>query len=171
MYAQPIETKSSGPNITWQHVWSFDETRDALLESIFNQIPNEIMLRIFKLLSVPDLCNISLVCRWFKMIADQDDIWKLKCNSEYYIFFSYCVLTAMYSIASKKLYSKSFKQMYIDWIYMKCWRNTQLQTVFEWGRTACVICTPPIYPIRPTGKNRFEIIGGFHQHPNSSSSM
>jgi hypothetical protein len=39
------------------------------------------------------------------------------------------------------------------------------------GKTACIVCGPPPYPIRPAGKNRFEVIGGFHQHPNSSSSM
>lgn len=92
---ESIITVHSAPNITWQHIWSFSETRDALHESVFTKIPNEIMLRIFNLLSVRDLCNISLVCRWFKMIADQDEIWKLKCNSTYtYYFFSYYILTA-----------------------------------------------------------------------------
>ncbi len=68
------------PNVTWQHIWSLDETRNALSESVFATIPNEIILRIFKLLCVSNLCNISLVCRSFKMIADQDEIWKLKCK-------------------------------------------------------------------------------------------
>jgi hypothetical protein len=62
--------------------WSLDETRDALSTSVFVNIPNEIMLRIFRFLSVHDLCNCSLVCRSFKMIADLDEIWKLKFNSK-----------------------------------------------------------------------------------------
>jgi hypothetical protein len=84
------------PNVTWQHVWSLSETRDAVSESSFASIPNEIMLRIFGLLSVPDLCKISMVCRFFKMIADQDEIWRFKCNSKccfYYIeilIFNHC---------------------------------------------------------------------------------
>jgi hypothetical protein len=83
-----IEPEPNPPNVTWQHIWSFDETKDALLKSNFTRIPNEIMLRIFKLLSVPELCKVILVCRRFKMIADQDEIWKLKCNSKYRIFLS-----------------------------------------------------------------------------------
>jgi hypothetical protein len=83
-----IELEPNPSNVTWQHIWSFDETKAALLKSKFARIPNEIILRIFKLLSVPELCNISLVCRRFKMIADQDEIWKLKCNSKYRIFLS-----------------------------------------------------------------------------------
>jgi hypothetical protein len=82
----PIVVESTAPNVTWQHVWSFDERRNALSESFFANIPNEIMLRIFKSFSVPDLSNISLVCRWFKIIADQDQIWKLKCNSKLILF-------------------------------------------------------------------------------------
>ncbi|CAF3559957.1 unnamed protein product, partial [Rotaria sp. Silwood2] len=73
-------TLPSAPNVTWQHIWSFSETQDALSDSLFVAIPNEILLRIFQVLSVGDLCNVSLVCRSFKMIADQDEIWKSKCN-------------------------------------------------------------------------------------------
>jgi len=62
--------------------WSADETRDALIESVFNNIPNEIILHIFRCLSVHDLCHISLVCRSFKMISDDDELWKSKCNSK-----------------------------------------------------------------------------------------
>ncbi|CAF1430270.1 unnamed protein product [Rotaria sordida] len=79
---ESIESKASPPNITWQHTWPFNETENALTQSVFARIPSEIMLRIFKLFSVPDLCNVSLVCRRFKMIVDQDEIWKLKCNCE-----------------------------------------------------------------------------------------
>jgi hypothetical protein len=85
-YVELIDKQPSAPTITWQYTWSFDEIQDALLKSVFAEIPNEILLRIFKFLSVRDLCNISLVCRSFKIIADQDEIWKLKCNSEYYFF-------------------------------------------------------------------------------------
>ncbi len=66
--------------------WVLDETRVALVKSLFNNIPNEIVLHIFRFLSVPDLCNVALVCRSFKMIADHDEIWKPKCNSKSQIF-------------------------------------------------------------------------------------
>ncbi len=42
--------------------WPLDEIRVALLESLFNNISNEIILHIFRLLSVRNLCKISLVC-------------------------------------------------------------------------------------------------------------
>jgi hypothetical protein len=61
--------------------------------------------------------------------------------------------------------------MYMNWIHMKCLRNIQLRRERDWYTTACIRCSPPTYPIRPTSKHRFEVIGGFHQHPNSSSSM
>jgi hypothetical protein len=70
------------PNISWLHSWSLNETRDALSESLFNNIPNEIILYIFQFFSVRDLCNLSLVCRSFKIIADQDQLWKSKCDSK-----------------------------------------------------------------------------------------
>jgi hypothetical protein len=73
----------SPPNITWTHLWSSDETQDALLNSPFRRMPTEVIFEIFRLLSVRDLGNVSLVCRSLKMIADQDDIWKTKCNSKF----------------------------------------------------------------------------------------
>jgi hypothetical protein len=72
----------SPPQITWKHSWSISETEDALLNSLFSSIPTEIAFRIFKFLSIHDLGNVSLVCRRFKMIVDQDDIWRSKCNSK-----------------------------------------------------------------------------------------
>jgi hypothetical protein len=72
----------SPPQITWKHSWSISETKDALLNSLFSSIPTEIAFQIFKFLSVHDLGNVSLVCRHFKMIIDQDDIWRPKCNSK-----------------------------------------------------------------------------------------
>ncbi len=62
--------------------WSLNETRGALSKSPFNNIPNEIVLHVFQFLSVRDLCNVSLVCRAFKMIADDDEIWKAKSNGK-----------------------------------------------------------------------------------------
>ncbi|CAF3859124.1 unnamed protein product [Rotaria sordida] len=141
------------PNVTWQHQWSPSETQDAVSQSPFSTIPSEIMLYIFQFLSVPDLCNISLVCRSFKMVADQDEIWKLKCTM------------------SKKLYSKPFKQIYMEWIHEKCLRNVKLRYQLGWHTTACIRCLPPLYPIRLTTNSQFEPIGGFDKHPNSSSNM
>ncbi|CAF4541584.1 unnamed protein product [Rotaria sp. Silwood2] len=146
-------TQSSEPNVTWQHIWSFSETRGALFNSSFVAIPNEILLRIFQLLSVRDLCNVSLVCRSFKMIADQDEIWKPKCNT------------------STKLHSKSFKQIYMDWMHGQCLHNKRLCRVTLSMRAPCILIPPPLFPIRPTGQHNFEYIGGFNQHPNSSSTM
>jgi hypothetical protein len=82
-------TRRSPPEITWKHSWSTDETKNALTNSAFRALPTEVMLHIFKFLNVYDLGNVSLVCRSFKMIADQDDIWKLKskCKSTHFVFF------------------------------------------------------------------------------------
>ena len=62
--------------------WPLEQAQSALCESPFNRIPDEILLHIFQFLSVPDLCRVSLVCRSFKMISDQDEIWKAKSNSK-----------------------------------------------------------------------------------------
>lgn len=66
--------------------WSSNKTQDGLVESLFYRIPDEIIIYIFRFLSVPDLCNVSLVCRTFKIISDQDEIWKEKCKSKFKIF-------------------------------------------------------------------------------------
>lgn len=66
--------------------WPFDDTQIALSESVFFNIPNEILLYLFRFLSVHDLCNISLVCRTFKMLADRDELWKFKFNSKLNFF-------------------------------------------------------------------------------------
>ena len=63
-------------------MWTSDEIQNTLLNSPFNGLPIEIILKIFGLLSVYDLGNVSLVCRYFKMIVDQDIIWKTRCNSK-----------------------------------------------------------------------------------------
>ena len=70
------------PNTFWLHSWSLNESRDALSQSFFYNIPNEILLHLFRYFSVPDLCNISLVCRMFKIIADQNQLWKSKYDSK-----------------------------------------------------------------------------------------
>jgi hypothetical protein len=56
-------------------------------------------------------------------------------------------------------------------MHEKCLRNILLKTANRFSRTGCVMCLPPMYPVRPTGEHRFESIGGFDQHPNSSSDM
>ena len=57
------------------------------------------MLQIFKFLSVHDLGNVSLVCRSFKMIADQDEIWKLKSKCKFtYSFFFHSLNLLVFSI-------------------------------------------------------------------------
>jgi hypothetical protein len=60
--------------ITQNMFWSLNETRNALSESLFLHIPNEIILHIFRFFSVPDLCNVSFVCRSFKMTVGLDEI-------------------------------------------------------------------------------------------------
>ena len=70
------------PKIIWLHSWSLNETRGALSQSFFIDLPNEIILHIFRFLSVRDLCNLSLVCRAFKIIADDDQLWRHKLHSK-----------------------------------------------------------------------------------------
>ena len=77
--------------------WSMDQVGNALSESSFNNTPNEIILHIFRFLSVPDLCRVSLVCRSFKLIADHDELWKPKCNSKGNLF---CVASLFIAINS-----------------------------------------------------------------------
>ena len=82
------------PNVTWQHSWSSSETANGLAESRFRFLPPEVLLQIFKGLSVHDLGNISLTCRALKIIADQDDIWKLKCKCK----FLFCGRVALFNL-------------------------------------------------------------------------
>jgi hypothetical protein len=77
------ESQRTPPNVTWKHSWPSDEAKFALTQSNFQALPTEVIIQIFKFLSVHDLGNVSLVCRLFKMIADQDEIWKLKSNSKF----------------------------------------------------------------------------------------
>ena len=68
------------PNVTWQHLWPENQAKLAVEESLFGRLPNEVLLQIFKYLNVHDLGSVSSVCRLFKMIVDQDEIWKTKVN-------------------------------------------------------------------------------------------
>ncbi|UJR07065.1 hypothetical protein I4U23_011353 [Adineta vaga] len=142
-------------SVTFDLSWSLDESRQTLSSSLFRDIPNEILLYIFRFLSVPDLCRISSVCRTFKTLADHDELWKFKCNT------------------SKKLYSKSYKQIYMEWIHEKSIRNQKLNhmRMDRMHRTACIIISPPSYPQRPAGKHHFQSIGSFTKHPNSTQDM
>ena len=70
------------PNITWPRQWPIDATQNALSKSPFRALPTEVTQQIFRYLSVYELGQVSLVCRRLKMIADHDELWKVKCNSE-----------------------------------------------------------------------------------------
>jgi hypothetical protein len=93
----PIAPRSP-PEVTWEHSWTPHEIQTGLDNSPFRLLPTEVMLHIFKFLSVHNLGNVSSVCRSFKMIADQDEIWKLKCNCKiirsfflpFNLFLIYC---------------------------------------------------------------------------------
>ncbi|CAF1328355.1 unnamed protein product [Rotaria sordida] len=151
------EIQDFPPKITWKHLWTFDETQNALLKSPFINMPTEMILKIFELLSVHDLENVSLVCRYFKMIVDHDIIWKTKCN------------------ISKKLNSKSYKQIYIDWTFKKYLRNQELGILEKQYRKMNIGCGLKYsfsrYPVQSKNNESFLPILGFNQHPNSSSNM
>lgn len=80
------------------------QSRHVLSESIFDKIPNEILLHIFRYLLDRDLCTISLVCRSFQVIANLDEIWKYKCQSNLNLFFS-----IMNKIFFRSTYKITFK--------------------------------------------------------------
>ncbi|CAF3763973.1 unnamed protein product [Rotaria sp. Silwood1] len=151
------EIRAFSPKITWKHLWTLNETQNALLNSPFINMPTEMILKIFGLLSVPDLENVSLVCRHFKMIVDQDTIWKTRCN------------------ISKKLNSKSYKQIYIDWIFEKYLRNEELERLKKKYRNLKTSCglkySPSRYLVRSKSNDSFYPIFRFDQHPNSSLDM
>jgi hypothetical protein len=96
-----VKNKNKDEEIVISNIcWSFDETRNSLLKSSFINIPNEIILHIFQYLSIHDLCNVSLACRSFKILADHDELWKSKWNSKLNPFF---LLVLIYRYLQKKL--------------------------------------------------------------------
>ncbi|CAF4871893.1 unnamed protein product [Rotaria socialis] len=70
------------------------------------------------------------------MIAGQNEIWRRECNQ------------------SRKLHSKSYKQIYMDWMYEKYLRNYELQIMKtkymeEMAHTAPGLRRlSPLYPVR-----------------------
>ncbi len=72
-----------------------------------------------------------------------------------------------------KLYSKSYKQIYMEWMHEKIIRNKKLLELeaYYMDRTGCIICSPPAYPLRAAKEYRFTSIGGFDKHPNSTREM
>ncbi|CAF1569205.1 unnamed protein product [Rotaria sordida] len=59
----------------------------------------------------------------------------------------------------------------MDWMHGKCLHNKRLRRIALSFRTTYVRIPHPVCPTRPTGKYNFESIGGFTQHPNSSSTI
>lgn len=85
--------ESSGMKMMLKNVLAIStDISHTFSNSLFNKIPNEMISCIFRYLSVPDLCNVSLVCRSFKMIADQDDVWKHKFNSKSNSCLCLCII-------------------------------------------------------------------------------
>ncbi|CAF1520752.1 unnamed protein product [Adineta ricciae] len=152
------ENQRSPPNITWKYEWSTNETQLSLSNSSFANLPTEILIHIFRLLTVRDLENVSLVCRYFKIIADQDEIWRATCNP------------------SHEIQSKSFKQIYMDWIYGKYLHSLELKNVHEkYLRTGrhnlCLVNTcycSRSSSIRVNNSISALPISGFIEHPNTS---
>ncbi|CAF1315102.1 unnamed protein product [Rotaria sordida] len=137
------------PKITWKHLWTFNEAENALLKSPFINMPTEMMLKIFELLSVRDLENVSLVCRYFKMIVDHDIIWKTRCNT--------------------------YKQIYIDWMFEKYLRNQELKILEKQYRKMNIgfglKYSSSRYFVPSKNNESFSPIFGFNRHPNSSSDI
>ena len=82
---RPDNVRRDPPKILWQHQWSIAETQEATSESKFGNLPNEILLQIFRHLSVHELGQVALVCRLFKIISSHGDVWKFKCSSNIYL--------------------------------------------------------------------------------------
>ncbi|CAF1202366.1 unnamed protein product [Rotaria sordida] len=155
------ETRRSPPIITWKLVQPVSQIQHALSDSPFANLPIEILIQIFRLLSVHDLGNVSLVCCYFKVIADQDDIWRSKCNP------------------LNEIQSKSFKQIYMNWIYGKYLRSRELKKLNDEYRepkrhishllNTCRCSSE--YFFRAKDKAHVLPIPGFVEHPNSSLDM
>ena len=72
------------PVVTQQHVWPSTERQLALANSYFGRLPNEILIQIFRSLSLYDLDNVRLVCRTFKMVINLKEVWKNKRRSKFH---------------------------------------------------------------------------------------
>ncbi|CAF1076920.1 unnamed protein product [Adineta ricciae] len=110
------------------YTWHIDQIQQTLSDSLFASLPTEILIQIFQLLSIHDLMHVSLVCRYFKFLVDQDDIWRSKCNP------------------SNQIQSKSYKQIYMDWTYGKYLRHRDLKKIIEkykkeTSRISCCLST------------------------------
>lgn len=72
-----------------------------------------------------------------------------------------------------KLLSKSYKQMYIEWKHGKKFNDSMLcfARSMHWSINKYTVYYSPSLPMRPVSKQVFHPIEGFHQHPNSASSL
>ena len=106
------------PNVTWEHLWPEDQARTAVENSPFGQLPNELIVHIFKYLNINDLSSVSSVCRLFKMNADRDEIWKTKVHGKFiYLIICFYQLTFIIEIAPMEVNSKPYKQVHMDLKY------------------------------------------------------
>lgn len=85
----PVCEARTPPQLTWQYAWTRDEVVDALASSPFALLPDEISLRILQSLSVRDLANVSLICRQFKILTDDETIWQRHCQGKSSHSFSF----------------------------------------------------------------------------------
>ncbi|CAF2745557.1 unnamed protein product [Rotaria sp. Silwood2] len=143
----------SSPAVTLKLSWSIEQIREALLESPFANISMEILIQIFRLLSVPDLKNVALVCRSFNLIVDDDEIWRLKCNR------------------SHRLYSKSFKEIYMDWMHEKYLHNQELKNKENAYGPRETNYLSFDYSLESTDDIQLPSRAGFDEHPDSSEDM
>lgn len=90
-----------------------------------------------------------------------------------FIFISLKIRYSIYPIASMKLHSKSYKQIYMEWMQDKTIKNQKLKgfQIFRCYRTACRIRPPPVYPARPADQYQFQFVGVFNRHPNSTQEL
>ena len=67
-----------------RHVWPNTECQEALANSDFGRLPNEILVRLFRYIPLYDLINVGLVCRTFKMVSDLEEVWKNRRRSKFH---------------------------------------------------------------------------------------
>lgn len=44
-------------------------------------LPEELRIRIFSILSLKDIVSVCLVCKKWNSLANSESLWKIKCNS------------------------------------------------------------------------------------------